>query len=263
MFFKSDFISVRIFDVLRLSQGDCKTVNHGRNFDALSFRLKADVRFTVGEKEFALRDKAVTYVPANTDYTRIAKTDEVIVVHFVSSFSSNKDIESFYPENGERYRKLFESILSVWQAKKPGYRYEAAAILNEIMAQCYIDNAANISVLPPKISASAQYLIDNFDKQDFSVKKAAEQSHFSEVYFRKLFKKYYGVSPMRYVINLRVKKAERLIAAGYFTLAQVAEACGDTDYKYFSVEFRKETGVSPSKYEYGLAADACDEADKN
>ena len=50
--------------------------------------------------------------------------------------------------------------------------------------------------------------------------------------------------------NLRMQKAISLINTGYYSLKEVAAMCGFTDYKYFSVEFKKHTGKSPSEYEY-------------
>ena len=44
--------------------------------------------------------------------------------------------------------------------------------------------------------------------------------------------------------------AASLILAGNFTLQEIADMCGYDDYKYFSVEFKKMIGVSPSKYTY-------------
>ena len=72
----------------------------------------------------------------------------------------------------------------------------------------------------------------------------------SEVYFRKLFKSELGISPKKYIIKLRIQKAVSLINTGYYSLKEVAEMCGYTDYKYFSVEFKGAVGCSPSEYEY-------------
>ena len=72
----------------------------------------------------------------------------------------------------------------------------------------------------------------------------------SDTYFRKLFKEEFGMSPKQYVIRHRIQHAASLIIAGYYTLEEIAEHCGYNDYKHFSVEFKKLTGVSPSKYVY-------------
>ena len=92
-----------------------------------------------------------------------------------------------------------------------------------------------------------------FQNPTLSMHEIAQQSFMSEVYFRKLFKASYGISPQKYLINLRINHAVNLIVSGYYTLQEVAFACGYNDYKYFSVEFKKVKGVSPSKYTHNYS----------
>ena len=93
-------------------------------------------------------------------------------------------------------------------------------------------------------------MLKNYKKSDLSIKEIADRSYMSEVYFRKLFKEEYGVSPQKYVKNLRIQNAVGLISAGYYSLKEIAYMSGYNDYKYFSVEFKKKIGVSPSEYLY-------------
>ena len=78
----------------------------------------------------------------------------------------------------------------------------------------------------------------------------AKTAHISEAYFRRLFKAEYNTSPKKYISKLRIKYASELIATGYYSLPQVAEMSGFSDYRYFSVEFKRHMGCSPSKYRY-------------
>ena len=97
---------------------------------------------------------------------------------------------------------------------------------------------------------SINYIDENCLEEDFSLTDASKKSFISETYFRKLFKETFGISPKQYVIKRRIKHATSLIIAGYNTLSEIAQMCGYSDYKHFSVEFKKITGVSPSKYAY-------------
>ena len=145
--------------------------------------------------------------------------------------------------------KLFRKILDVWNKKELGYKYKSSAILCEIFAECYIQNHVSKSK-NPKICNSVEYLLKNYKKSDLSIKEIADRSYMSEVYFRKLFKEEYGISPQKYIIGLRVQNAVGLISTGYYSLKEIAYMSGYNDYKYFSVEFKKAMGVSPSEYLY-------------
>ena len=71
-------------------------------------------------------------------------------------------------------------------------------------------------------------------------------------------KEEYGISPQKYIINLRIQNAVGLISAGYYSLKEIAYMSGYNDYKYFSVEFKKNMGVTPSEYIYDYAHRSAD-----
>ena len=92
----------------------------------------------------------------------------------------------------------------------------------------------------------------NYKNPNLTLSEIAEKSFISEVYFRKLFKKEFGISPQKHIINLRIQYAVGLISSGYYSLKEIAQLSGYNDYKYFSVEFKKIKGVSPSEYLYNF-----------
>lgn len=249
LFFENDSLSFRLQDVLELKQKNISMYNSKRNFNALSFRFRADTVLKAGEKEFHLSDHFLSFVPARLDYSRFAKYDELIVVHFEGSYCGMDEIEYFLPRDPERFARLFTRILECWNKKELGYHYECAAIFNQIMALCYCENYKEKKE-KSKIRASVDFLLEHYRNCDLTVKQIAEQSFISEVYFRKLFKDEYGCSPRKYIVRLRLQHAKELISSGYYSLKEIAYLSGYTDYKYFSCEFRKYVGVSPSEYVY-------------
>lgn len=242
-------ISFNLLDVLELKQENVAMYNRKRNFNALSFRLKADTILKSKTGVFQLSDSYVSFVPSNLDYSRVSKIDELIVIHFEVINCNARNIEFFKAKNPEVFQKLFSSILECWNHKEVGYKYKCSAIFNDILALCYLENYKPKPV-ESKIKKSVDYLLKHYNDCDLSIKVIAEQSFISEVYFRKLFKEDYGISPQKYIIHLRIQCAKELISAGYYSLKEIALMSGYTDYKYFSTEFKKQVGVSPSDYVY-------------
>lgn len=249
MFFEKDILSFHILDVLELKQRNVCMMNKGRNFNALSFRYHSDAVLRTEAKEYRMRDNFVSYVPARLDYSREGTQDELIAVHFDTTNYHTKQIECFEPKDPDALLKLFREILLCWEQKEIGYRYRCSAILYEIFSECYTQNYVSTSK-DSKIQNSVEYLLKSYKKSDLTIKEIADKSFMSEVYFRKLFKEEYGVSPQKYIIDLRIQNAVGLISAGYYSLKEVAYMSGYNDYKYFSVEFKKNMGVSPSEYLY-------------
>jgi len=247
--FEQETIGFQILDVLFFDQGYTKKYNFKRNFDALSYRYKADTIIEHKGKLLKFTDNSIGFFPSNADYTRITNRDKMIVIHFKAFNYHTNEIQSFFPSNYEKYRSLFAEILDCWNKKNAAYKHEAASLLNIIFAELYNDNK-KMYEYNSKINSSIKYMGENYLKKDFSLQVAAEKSYISDTYFRKLFKQEFGISPKQYVIQHRIKYAASLIIAGYYTLQEISELCGYTDYKHFSVEFKKVTGVSPSKYVY-------------
>ena len=249
MFFEKDLLSFNILDVLELNQRDVNMFNSGRNFNALSFRFRSDAVLTTKTRKYSMKDNCVSYFPARLDYTRVATVDDMIVVHFDTINYNTKNIEYFIPNDHIVLSELFREIFNLWNKKELGYKFKCSAILCEIFAECYTQNYV-LKSQSSKIQNSVEYLLKNYKKSDLSVKEIADRSFMSEVYFRKIFKEEYGVSPQKYIIDLRMQNAVGLISAGYYSLKEVAYMSGYNDYKHFSVEFKKKMGVSPSEYLY-------------
>jgi len=247
VFFKKEMISFRIIDVLKFSQKNALTNTVARSFNALSFRMRGNTKIKTEKQEYFMTDNTVAYIPARLNYIREAIEDEMIVVHFDSLDYRSDEIESFLSSNPEKLKDLFEKILYEWNKKSVGYKYKCTAIFYEILRECYAQNFV-LNEETSKIQNSVDYLLRNFKNPEITVGQIAKQSFVSEVYFRKIFKKEYGISPRKYIVSLRIQNAKALIDAGYFSLQEVAYLSGYSDYKYFSVEFKRVMGVSPSEY---------------
>lgn len=67
-------------------------------------------------------------------------------------------------------------------------------------------------------------------------------------YFSRIFTKYIGVSPQKYLVDYRLEKARYLLSTGAYSVSEVAASVGYEDIFAFSKIFKKKYGASPSKY---------------
>ena len=249
MFFERELISFRILDVVELKQGQVSRNVRGRQFDALSFRLHADVWLGDGTHTLHATDDTVSFVPAGLDYTRSGPCDELIAVHFHLSDVMEKRMEIIQPSNAAAVRELFIRLLQCWKAKEKGYQYRCSALLYEILALCSRETAQEEK---GRLQPSMDYLSQHWNDPELTIGTLAEKSFMSEVYFRKLFRQRFGLSPQKYLVQMRIQNAADLMHTGYYSLKEVAALCGYRDYKYFSVEFRRIKGCPPSEYQYSF-----------
>ena len=76
----------------------------------------------------------------------------------------------------------------------------------------------------------------------------AAKCYIGEEYFRKLFKKKYGISPKQYVINLRLNMAKQLLAEGMLKINEIAHLCGFSNPYHFSRLFKEKNNETPSAF---------------
>lgn len=84
--------------------------------------------------------------------------------------------------------------------------------------------------------------------EELSVEKLARVGGFSAVHFHAVFKKEFGVGPMKYVWRMRLDLASRRLATKDWTLSQIADSVGFKDPFHFSHAFKAHFNMSPKAY---------------
>ena len=84
--------------------------------------------------------------------------------------------------------------------------------------------------------------------QKLSLKEIADGLGYSVSHICYSFKKFMGISIIQYFIELRINEAKKLIAEGKMSLGQISDALNFDTIQYFSTQFKKSVGVSPSQY---------------
>ena len=97
-------------------------------------------------------------------------------------------------------------------------------------------------------------IMRNYERADFALDETIRSLPFHYDYLRKLFKKEMGITPLEYMTNLRMKKAQQLLTAMWtdgYTVAEIAGHCGYDNALYFTRVFKKKCGCSPTDYAKG------------
>ena len=92
------------------------------------------------------------------------------------------------------------------------------------------------------------FIEKSYLRQDFSIGKIAERFYYSISYISRIFKEVTSLSPTEYVLKLRMLHAKDLLRMGEYSVSEIAYIVGYSSPFYFSKEFKKYYGVSPSKF---------------
>ena len=98
-----------------------------------------------------------------------------------------------------------------------------------------------------EVSYAIYYFRDNFNKE-INVDEYAQSLNISVSWFIRCFRQITGMTPLQYVINLRISNAQMLLETSDYTISQIAESVGYENALYFSRLFHKQTGISPKEY---------------
>ena len=95
--------------------------------------------------------------------------------------------------------------------------------------------------------------VENYIRQNLanqiSLKLISEKFGFTLPYLSCIFKKYKSVSPMQFIINLRIEKVKQLLMSNSdLSLKDISLFIGYDDPLYLSRVFKSVTGVSPSEF---------------
>lgn len=88
---------------------------------------------------------------------------------------------------------------------------------------------------------------ENYNNSEFSIYDISQKLKISTATLYRLFIKFVGISPNRYINNYRITMAKNLIDDGA-SISTAALSCGFKDPLYFSRVFKSFTSVSPSDY---------------
>ena len=101
--------------------------------------------------------------------------------------------------------------------------------------------------LPDHIDKALNYIHTDY-ANGITVSSVAERLNLDRTYFSVLFKKRLGISPIKYLSDLRIEKAAELIVKHGMSATTAALSVGYFDYCHFSRAFKKKYGKSPKEY---------------
>ncbi|MFC5470637.1 AraC family transcriptional regulator [Cohnella suwonensis] len=113
------------------------------------------------------------------------------------------------------------------------------------------DEAATEKASDYVVKQAVQYLTFQYART-ISIEQMSAMLGYHRTHLCKLFKQATGLSPMQYLMNVRMTRAEQLLDETAMTVEQIASSVGIGDALYFSKKFRKRNGRSPTEYRKAL-----------
>lgn len=122
----------------------------------------------------------------------------------------------------------------------------AYELMSELLAEAvagHSENRISFQMLQDIRQYCLNHLADTLD-----VETLAAVSGYSRWHFTRLFEETSGMTPGKYVTDLRMRAALRMLQSTHWTIKEIAAACGYDDPSYFCKVFKHIHGCPPGKY---------------
>lgn len=125
--------------------------------------------------------------------------------------------------------------------------FQLEFIIEELLASVQKELSNTTKKYSEHIQNTIKYIQSNL-ACNISLDQISRYVHVSESYLSRTFKKECGYSITEYITTLRIEKSKDLLANSDLLTYEVSELVGIHDPSYFSLLFKKYTGLSPKEY---------------
>jgi AraC-like DNA-binding protein len=142
------------------------------------------------------------------------------------------------------YMKIFDIV----DEEAPSYQLIASGLLIKLIGSLIAiqkEEELEVDKIAESINKIRFLIRENVDNE-INMQNIASKFNMGYSYFRKMFKKYTGVSPKQYHIQLKLVRAKELLLN---TNKSVKEVCFDLGFQstsYFSRIFKQKMGITPN-----------------
>jgi AraC-like DNA-binding protein len=146
---------------------------------------------------------------------------------------------------------LFKDIFSISSQEKPGYQPAVSGAIIYLLGLLHTtQQQSDIQKidLAEKVVIRARIIFREKLCQKLAPEDVAKELRVGYSWFRKVFKKYTGLAPGQYLIQLKIQKAKELLADPSKLIKEIAFELNLESPLYFSKLFKEKTGLTPVDY---------------
>ncbi|MDO4305326.1 MAG: response regulator [Eubacteriales bacterium] len=140
-----------------------------------------------------------------------------------------------------------ESLVSFKEMEKQQTIQEVCSYGERVISDISKHIAADKTGSSHRVILELLEYINEHYHEDIGLNELADRVKMSTAYLSVLFKTEVGTSYVKYLTDLRVRQAKKLLKEGY-KVHEVSGMVGYSNYRYFCDIFKKHEGVTPNEY---------------
>ena len=243
---------------------DWHSTLHTHPFTELFYVVDGKGEFNIQGQRFPVKPNDFVIINPQVEHTELSSPDEpleyiVLGIRGLSFSNLTPVSEGGHPFSFFNLRDEQKDILRylnamVQEATSQSMRYELVChnlleiLLIKILRHQHFDLEVGKQSKATKDISFIKHYLETYYHESIQLEDLASMTHLSRFYISHSFKKEIGMSPMEYLIDIRIKESKILLRTTNYSISQVADIVGFTTPTYFSKQFRKSTGISPTDY---------------
>ena len=243
---------------------DWHSTLHTHPFTELFYVVDGKGEFNIQGQRFPVKPNDFVIINPQVEHTELSSPDEpleyiVLGINGLSFSNLTPVSEGGHPFSFFNLRDEQKDILRylnamVQEATSQSMSYELVChnlleiLLIKILRHQHFDLEVGKQSKATKDVSFIKHYLETYYHESIQLEDLASMTHLSRFYISHSFKKEIGMSPMEYLIAIRIKESKILLRTTNYSISQVADIVGFTTPTYFSKQFRKSTGISPTDY---------------
>jgi len=149
----------------------------------------------------------------------------------------------------EAMLQLFLQLIELAKEENIGYQQVMSGVIIQLLGQMYtIQKSSGLGSETEQLIKEAKFAMLSHMDTPVDGKQLSDQLNVSYSWFRKVFKQYTGLPPAQYQMQIRLQKAQELLASSSLTVKEIAYQLGFNSRFYFTRLFTKKTGITPTAF---------------
>ena len=264
---------------LAVHNADWNWKNVNRPFTRLYYVTEGSAQIELPDGIYTLSPKHMYFIPAFTIHTNICKSNFVhYYLHIYEDHYSDNDwldhwkfpveieatdldlalfkrlceinphmtLQKSDPTTYDNNPTLMQNLIKNRQRAFCD-KVESRGIVFQLLSRFFKQGQSKIEMEDNRIAKTVLYIRKHLNEA-IELEKLAEISCLSKDHFIRLFKKELGTTPLQYINQKKIEKAQLLLITEELAVKEIAFQLAFDDYSYFNRLFKKTTGVTPQEY---------------
>ena len=174
--------------------------------------------------------------------------EETYVIYIVFTYTGDVvDLVDgiFYDNTGDTVRHILEEMKKEFYDQSKYFKVKLGLLAEQLLID--LARIFEKQQSSDNLSLAIKYLNENYS-QKINLKLLAERSGYSFNHFRRILKKYTGLSPINYIIKQRLENAKYLLKCTSLPISHISQECGFSSESQFCCMFKKMEQQTPKTY---------------